>query len=125
LEELGVYGRTIFKGMFKKCNGGRLNWSVQDKDRCWRALLNAVIFNIRALWNIHTYRVCLNKRTYTDRICFSHIMKFTHTFRQLLRPSSRCLTRILIKYNIGQLLYFTSILVTHAKAAETWRWGLM
>jgi hypothetical protein len=129
-EEMGVDGRTIFKEIFKKCNGGRggckLNWSAQDKDKCWRAFVNAVMFHIRALGYVYSYVAGLNKRKHTDKICFYHILKFTHMFRHFLWRSSRCPTRILIKYNTGQLLCFTSILVTHAKQpAETWRWILI
>lgn len=105
--------------------GFRLNWSAQDKDRCWRAIVNVVIFHIRELGNIYTYITSLKQRTHTDKICFYHTLKFTHIFRQILWSSSSCLTTILIKYNIGQLLYFTSILVTHAKAAKTWGWILI
>jgi hypothetical protein len=53
LEELGVDERKILKGIFKKWNGGvgRLNLTAQDKDRWWWALVNVVMFHIRALGN--------------------------------------------------------------------------
>ena len=35
--------------------GIRLNLSAQDKDTWWWALVNAVMFHIRALGNIYTY----------------------------------------------------------------------
>jgi hypothetical protein len=44
LEDPGVDGRIILKWIFKKWDGGGVDWidMAQDRDR-WRALVNAVM----------------------------------------------------------------------------------
>jgi hypothetical protein len=47
LEDSGVDGRIILKWIFKKWDGGGMNWidMAQDRDR-WRALVSALM-NLR------------------------------------------------------------------------------
>jgi hypothetical protein len=44
LEDPGIEGRTILRWIFRKKDGGSMNWTdmAQDRDR-WRALVKAVI----------------------------------------------------------------------------------
>jgi hypothetical protein len=45
LEDPDVHGRIILKWIFKKWDGGGMDWidMVQDRDR-WRALVSAVMY---------------------------------------------------------------------------------
>jgi hypothetical protein len=47
LEDPGIDGRIILKWIFKKWDGGGMNWidMAQDRDR-WRALVS-VVMNLR------------------------------------------------------------------------------